>query len=125
MFVGQPRPHLATRGARSEAGRFHARRDAPLEADALRASDLDRADRSFLRMRVAPEYEMGPRPIRFADLFCGCGGLSLGVFEAARTLGRGARVELALDNDSDALAVYRKTFGVDRARASLVDLSVS
>lgn len=40
------------------------------------------------------------------DLFCGCGGLSLGVREAARALGMELTVKAAVDVDRDGLLVY-------------------
>ncbi len=44
------------------------------------------------------------------DLFCGCGGLTLGLAEAARRLGRTIEIPLAVDNDGDALAVFEANF---------------
>ncbi len=49
---------------------------------------------------------MHPR-IRVVDLFAGCGGLTIGVAEAARALGLGIDVRLAVDFDADAASVYR------------------
>lgn len=67
-------------------------------------------DRAFLTgaPRVLPELR--EPPIRAADLFCGCGGLSLGVREACWALGRTFVPVLAVDHDSLALGVYRKNF---------------
>lgn len=45
-------------------------------------------------------------PIRVVDLFCGCGGLSLGIAEAARALGLLPVFELAVDIDAAGLSVY-------------------
>src|SRR5690242_18106221 len=117
MLVGQAQHNVGTQGPRQEARQYlsrHRPRYAAPESRARRAIDIDQYDRAFLRMRALPEYDAGVRRIRFADLFCGCGGMSLGVLEAARTLGLGAQVELAIDNDIDALTVYRNTFAVDR-----------
>ena len=57
-----------------------------------------------------PEYEELPNPVRVVDLFCGCGGLTLGIAEAARRLGRGIDIRLALDCDLDAVEVFRANF---------------
>ena len=67
-------------------------------------------DRAFLSgtPRVLSELE-GP-PVRAADLFCGCGGLSLGVREACWALGRSFVPVLAADHDPKALEVYRENF---------------
>lgn len=76
------------------------------------ATDLDctcETDAAFLRASRPPYEALRPR-LRVADLFAGCGGLSLGVAEAARRLGLGIDVRLAVDLDSDAVAVYRANF---------------
>jgi DNA (cytosine-5)-methyltransferase 1 len=44
------------------------------------------------------------------DLFSGFGGLSLGVAEAARRVGLGIDIPLAVDLDQDAVAVYGANF---------------
>lgn len=51
------------------------------------------------------------RNLRVVDLFCGCGGLSLGIAEACRNHKVGVEIALALDADEDALQVYRRNFG--------------
>ncbi len=45
--------------------------------------------------------------LRLVDLFCGCGGLSLGVREGARFQRRGLQVCLAVDTNPVAVEVYR------------------
>jgi len=78
------------------------------------------ADAAFLRSTRPPYEALRPR-IRIVDLFAGCGGLTLGVAEAARSLGLGTDVRLAVDTDVDAAAVYKanlpeanfKTVGVE------------
>jgi DNA (cytosine-5)-methyltransferase 1 len=52
-------------------------------------------------------------PLALADLFCGCGGFSLGVSDAAKALGFSPHVVFAADLDQDALAVYRTNFSPD------------
>lgn len=44
------------------------------------------------------------------DLFSGCGGMTLGAWEAARHLGVRLNVRLAIDFDPKAVAVYRHNF---------------
>ncbi len=44
-------------------------------------------DESWLRMKNRPNTELTTESINIADLFSGCGGLSLGVWEACRALG--------------------------------------
>lgn len=58
-----------------------------------------------------PQADAGTQgPIRIADFFCGCGGLTLGAVEAARLSGRPVDVRMAVDFDADAAAVYRANF---------------
>lgn len=94
--------------------------DAPARAIDDRLPEI--ADKRWLQQTVAPELS-DANALRFADLFCGCGALSLGVQEAARSLGRGAVPVLSADDDSAPLAVYTKSIrgGVDSVRQ--VDLA--
>jgi DNA (cytosine-5)-methyltransferase 1 len=48
--------------------------------------------------------------LRYADLFSGCGGLSLGLEEAARALGLSAASVLSIEKDPVARSVYRRNF---------------
>jgi DNA (cytosine-5)-methyltransferase 1 len=48
--------------------------------------------------------------VRVADIFSGCGGLSLGAMEACRAVGRRFTSVLALDNDERCVAVYKDNF---------------
>lgn len=45
-----------------------------------------------------------------ADLFCGCGGLTLGACEAARQSGIQTKIPLAVDMSQQALGVFRDNF---------------
>lgn len=47
-------------------------------------------------------------PVRIVDLFCGCGGFSLGAAEAARALGLFPVFEAAVDIDAAGLQVYAR-----------------
>src|SRR5258708_4704847 len=68
-----------------------------------------RTDYAFLRSR-RPPYEDLPSPVRVVDLFAGLGALSVGVAEAARHIGRGTDIRLAIDSDPDAAAVFISNF---------------
>lgn len=48
--------------------------------------------------------------IRLIDLFCGCGGLTLGVWEACRRFRRRLQIRLAIDLADEPLKVYRRNF---------------
>lgn len=57
--------------------------------------------------------------MKVVDLFCGCGGLSLGFQKA------GMEIVAAFDNWSDALAVYRKNFSHPAICADLMNVEES
>jgi DNA (cytosine-5)-methyltransferase 1 len=67
------------------------------------------ADAAYIRS-ARPPYEALRPVVRVVDLFCGCGGLSAGVAEAARALDLGIEIPLALDIDGDAVTVFRSNF---------------
>lgn len=67
-------------------------------------------DASWLKATTAPPTPPRRQVIRIADLFSGCGGLSLGASEAYRALGTSARFVLASDLYPPALDVYRSNF---------------
>jgi len=72
-----------------------------------RISDpLDAFDYWFLRQKEPPRPRKRGKRIQVADLFSGCGGLSLGILEAAHATGRGFRSVLAIDSDLRSLRVY-------------------
>lgn len=64
----------------------------------------------FLRQIGRPDYELLPDPLRVVDLFCGCGGLSVGVAEACRRSDRGTDVRLGVDIDETAVQVFAHAF---------------
>lgn len=63
-------------------------------------------DAAFLHSSRPPYEALRPR-VRVVDLFAGCGGLTLGAAEAARRLGLGLDVRLAVDVDETATDVYQ------------------
>jgi DNA (cytosine-5)-methyltransferase 1 len=67
-------------------------------------------DSRFLTSKVRPDYEQATNPILVVDLFSGCGGLTVGLAEAARAVGRGIYVALAVDFDADISKVYAANF---------------
>ena len=50
------------------------------------------------------------RRIRLVDLFCGCGAMTLGAWEAARRSGYGLDIRFALDWSRKPLEVFRHNF---------------
>lgn len=65
----------------------------------------------------------GAPTMRVADLFAGCGGLTLGLHEACRALGLAMEPVLAVDTDERALSVYEANFpGVESWKAPVEEL---
>ena len=67
-------------------------------------------DQSFLRGAEIRSRAADRGTVGVADLFCGCGGLTLGVREACRALGLQFSARLAMDNTKSALEVYKANF---------------
>lgn len=66
--------------------------------------------RSYLR-GARPKFNEAPiGSLSIVDLFCGCGGLTLGAEEASRGAGLRPFVRLAVDTDHAALKVYAANF---------------
>jgi len=86
----------------------------PLKKEFCRSSnqaDLARAaDQAFLRSSAWPSLNTTGPPIKLVDLFCGCGIMSLGVWEACRALGRSVDPVVAADFNATAIRVYKRNF---------------
>jgi len=67
-------------------------------------------DRSWLRSQNRPPSDGLNGEIRIADLFCGAGGISLGIEEATRALGLKVRHVFAADVMKEALSTYDYNF---------------
>lgn len=72
------------------------------------------------------QYISGPpRKLKTLDLFASAGGLSLGVEQAAISLGYKNEIQGAVDLDSDALATYKRNFNpvnvIHKSVSSLID----
>ena len=63
-----------------------------------------------LRQTVRPNFESGDRLLRVVDLFAGCGGLTLGLAQAAADEGLALCVPLAIDFEPAATEVYKANF---------------
>jgi DNA (cytosine-5)-methyltransferase 1 len=67
----------------------------------------------WLRSKKVENYRFEARhEVSIVDLFCGCGGLTLGVLEALRCNDIAANIKLAVDKNPHALKVYRANFRV-------------
>lgn len=79
--------------------------------------DLDLA---FLTQKRRPLSEPG-QIFSAVDLFAGCGGMSVGLQEAARRLGRGLTVPLAVEMIGDFADVYRNNVAADHVAVARVE----
>lgn len=71
----------------------------------------DAFDIAWLRSTSLPKtHVVESSPLRVADLFSGCGGLSIGLREACRALGVPVEFVFASDINETALDVYRQNF---------------
>lgn len=77
-------------------------------------------DLDFLRGKNRPDPILGKSTMSVADLFCGCGGLSLGLGEAARRAGVGLEIPIAVDLDP----VMARTFLRNNPGAGAIAASV-
>lgn len=75
-----------------------------------RPTCADEAERAWLQSRVAPPHGADRSSLRVVDLFAGCGGLSIGLAEAARALNRSFEPVLAVDIDATAARTYGANF---------------
>jgi len=67
-------------------------------------------DYAFLRLRERPPQPSYTETVRVVDLFCGCGGLSLGAREACEASNKQFSCVGAVDNDPVPLEVYKRNF---------------
>jgi DNA (cytosine-5)-methyltransferase 1 len=67
-------------------------------------------DHAFLRDQLPPVINIDEADVSLVDLFCGAGGITLGIVEACRSLGKTIRIPLAVDFEKTAQAVYKANF---------------
>lgn len=81
-------------------------------------------DLTWLRNQKRPAAQSCQRQITTVDLFAGCGGLSLGIAEAAHGLGLSHVSKLACDIDSEALTVYERNLNPVRSVAQPIEVLI-
>ncbi len=91
-------------------GRRTATRLSDYTGSDTRPTCADEAERAWLQSKVAPPFIATRSSVRAVDLFSGCGGLSIGLAEAARALNRPFEPLLAVDLDAVAVATYAANF---------------
>jgi len=68
-------------------------------------------DKKWLRSKKKRNYRFeSPHQISVVDLFCGCGGLTLGVLEALRCNHIATNIKLAIDKNPHAVKIYKTNF---------------
>ena len=82
-------------------------------------------DLAWLASKERPRVRASAQEIRAVDLFCGCGGLTLGIREAARGLGCAFQSVFASDINKEALGVYTKNFQPDIADNKPIEESIN
>jgi len=82
-------------------------------------------DLAWLAAKERPRVRTSAQEIRAVDLFCGCGGLTLGIREAARGLGCAFRSVFASDINKEALNIYAKNFQPDFLDNSPIEKSIN
>jgi len=87
-------------------------------AKATQKSQMLGSDKDFLRLRKMPSLTSASAPVRLVDLFCGCGGITLGCVIAAHDLGRSVEIPLAVDFNDAAIDCYKANFPQAEARCA-------
>lgn len=82
------------------------------------AADFDLA---WMRSPIAPGLAPAGPSIAAGDLFAGCGGMSLGLREAARALGMRCNISFASEMDPVKAAVYKRNLGPAQIHVGLVE----
>lgn len=77
----------------------------------------------WVRLRTAPALTARNGAVSIADLFSGCGGMTLGAREGARRRNKSLEIKLAVDINRHALSVYCDNFEVDPNRGVCADIN--
>lgn len=67
-----------------------------------------------LRETERPDFASGQSPLRIVDLFAGCGGITLGIAQAALAADRGLDIALAVDFEEQVTTAYLQNFPVSK-----------
>ena len=81
-------------------------------------------DISYLMCSEKPEPKGNGPIIRLCDLFSGCGGISVGIDEAARSLGMRVEHVLAWDIFEEARLTYAENFDTQHIRGDPIEQSI-
>ncbi len=79
---------------------------------------------NWIRKSIKPVFlPTQNKSFSIVDLFCGCGGMTLGIWEALRKNNISIDIKLALDNNKSALTVYQKNFELNDKSISNSDIN--
>lgn len=86
--------------------------------------EMPGGDYAFLRRKRPTKLSKDAiKTVRLVDLFCGCGGISLGVKEACNTLNYQLEIPLAVDFEKEASDCYARNFPLANViNADITDL---
>lgn len=84
----------------------------------------DLYDISWLASKKLPKVYKPLGVVRVVDLFCGCGGLTLGIREACRGIGRKFEAVFASDINKHALSIYESNFKPQFLSADPIETSI-
>ena len=88
-----------------------------------KSSTSIRQQASELRRKTWPSMPSTSQKLRIVDLFCGCGGLTLGAVQAALSLSKNPEVALAIDTARPALEIYESNFSSISLNVLLEDIT--
>lgn len=114
---------IPTRNHEFWAEKFHANR----ARDRRKVEDPDVEELEALFDQIWLQSDLWPllserrEEVRVADLFAGCGGMTLGVWEACRALGIGMASVLAVDSDPVALEVFEENLEPEETDTQAVE----
>lgn len=80
-------------------------------------------DNEWLTNKVTPDYNKFPNSINIVDLFSGCGGLTLGALEAAKTHELSVNIKLAVEFNPQAANTYEINFCANLAKIHKGDIT--
>jgi len=90
----------------------------------LPTTNEDLCNLNWIRSKKWPFIKVeANRQCSLVDLFSGCGGLSLGVWEAMRSHGYSINIQMALDISSYALEVYQNNFKLSDSKVVNDDIA--
>jgi DNA (cytosine-5)-methyltransferase 1 len=96
-----------------------------LPNNVCRSDDLSADfDAAWLRLNFTPRTSQPRGVVKIGDVFSGCGGMTLGIFEACRALQLTMKSSLAIESDPRKLEVYQANFSSEVALSEPIETMV-